>query len=39
LKEPVLRRHESLGKKQIVLILSVNVGDAPAVTQHSYGLL
>ena len=38
LEQTVLSRHESLGKKQIVLVLGVDVGHAPAVAQHVYRL-
>jgi hypothetical protein len=33
LKQPILRGDEALGKKEIVLILRINMGNAPAVAQ------
>ena len=33
LKQPILGRHEALGKKKIMLVLGINMGNAPAVAQ------
>ena len=38
LKQAVLSGDESLGEKQVVLVLGIDMGNAPTVAQYAYRL-